>query len=349
MVNLRCSLPVCRSACPVSFALTIIAGLLLFADSALSRAQAVEEKVHVAPIERMPGDATSSRRPVDPKLSPGIKPLRVDVDLVLVPVTITDTMNRPVMGLERRDFALYEDNVPQEIRFFSTEDAPISVGVILDTSKSMSNKIDDARDAVSEFFQTANPQDEYFVISFSDRPTVVADSTRSIGYIQSRLAATKPGGHTALLDAIYLGMAKLRQATYPRRALLIISDGGDNHSRYTAGEIKNLVQEGDVQIYGIGLFDRIFKTPEEWAGKRLLTEITQATGGRTIALANARDLPAVAAEVSLELRNQYILGYHSNNVAHDGKWRRIRVRMGQSTKAARAQVYCRRGYLAATE
>jgi Ca-activated chloride channel family protein len=323
---------------------TMLAALLVLAGAPPVLAQDLEEKVHLAPLDPLPSSQSQASGVAAPNL---IKPLSVDVDLVLVPVSITDGMNRPVTGLEKQSFALYEDNVQQEIRFFSTEDAPISVGVILDLSKSMSNKVDDARQAVSEFFKTANPDDEYFVITFADRPKLLADSTRSIGFIQSRLAGAKPGGHTALLDAIYLGMAKLRQSTYSRRALVIISDGGDNRSRYTAREIKSLVQEGDVQIYGIGIFNNLFKTPEEWAGKRLLTEITQATGGRTLTLQNSKDLPKVAATVSLELRNQYVLGYHSKNVNRDRRWRRINVRLEQPPAIAHAQVSCKRGYLAA--
>lgn len=317
---------------------------LVFGLSVPALSQSSDVPVHVMPRPSSARPSTTGTVPARPT------PLvQVDVNLVLVPVTITDRMNRPVTGLEKENFAIYENDILQEIRFFSTEDAPISVGLILDLSKSMSNKIDAAREAVSEFFKTANPDDEYFMITFADRPSVLADSTRSIGYIQSRLAGAKAGGHTALLDAIYMGMAQLRHATYARRALVIISDGGDNHSRYTASEIKSLVEEGDVQIYAIGIFDGIFKTPEEWSGKRLLTEITRATGGRTLTLSNLRDLPTVAATVSLELRNQYILGYHSNNAAHDGRWRKIRVRLNESTKTARAQIFAKGGYVAATE
>ena len=174
---------------------------------------------------------------------------------------------------------------------FRPKDSPISVGVLLDLSSSMTNKIDIARHALEEFFNNANAEDDYFVLGFADTPQLLADTTESVKELESKLTSATPKGSTALFDAIYLAMAKLRKAKYARRALFIISDGGDNHSRYNSREIKQLVEESDVEIYAIGIFDSIFKTYEEWAGKRLLTGITQATGGRTIAVNDINDLP----------------------------------------------------------
>src|SRR5579864_1722799 len=220
-----------------------------------------DDDVHITPrhlpTEPKPMDT------IDPALKTHTKPIVKDVDLVLVPVTITDPLNRLVTGLDRQNFAVFEGKDKQEIRHFSSEDAPISLGVIFDMSGSMADKIDKSRQAVVEFFRTANPQDEFFLIAFSDKPEVLVDFTSSVEDIQSRLAFTIPKGRTALLDAIYLGMNRMRRAKYERKALLIVSDGGDNHSRYTEGEIKAMVREADVQIYGIGLFDREGKTAEE--------------------------------------------------------------------------------------
>jgi Ca-activated chloride channel family protein len=302
-------------------------------------AQSDEEPVHVASREiPRPPDVSGE------SLFPHTRPIRADVNVVLVPVTVTDTMNRPVLGLAKEDFRIYEGKQLQQIRYFSTEDGPISIGVLLDLSKSMSNKIDLAREALGEFFKTANPEDDYFVITFSDRPELLADATQSIGTIRAKLAEAAPSGHTALLDAIYLGLNKARHSRYKRRALLIISDGGDNCSRYRSREIRSLVQESDVEIYAIGIFDSIFKTPEEWAGKRLLTEITKATGGHTVSLGNPRQLPEIAAAISLELRSQYVLGYLPNNTAREGAWCKINVRLNPSGTTAHAQVYFKRGY-----
>jgi len=315
-----------------------VLGLLLFLSlfSTCARPQSADD-VHISPSAA--GERTIAG------LESGGRPLRVGVDVVLVPVTVTDSMNRPVLGLEKQDFSLFEDDQPQDIRYLWTEDAPISVGILLDLSRSMSNKIDDARAALGEFFKDANPEDDYFVITFADRPEVLADTTQSAGSIQAKLASAAPAGHTALLDAIYLGITKLRSARYSRRALVIISDGGDNHSRYRKPDIRRLVQEADVQIYAMGIFDSVFKTPEEWAGKRLLTEITEATGGRTLTLDKPRQLPQLAAAVSLELRNQYVLGFRPAHAASDHRWRRIKVRTTAARGDAPLQVRSKKGYL----
>ena len=324
--------------------MALLSVALLFVFPARGQSQ-TSDQVHIVPGRQ----ATPKTIPADASLTVHSKPFRADVDLVLVPVTVTDSMNRPVVGLNKGDFSLYEDGSLQRIRSFWCDDSPISVGVILDLSKSMSNKLDVAREALAQFFALGNPEDDYFVITFADRATLLAYASQSIGTIQARLANAAAGGHTALLDAIYLGENELRQARYKRRALLIISDGGDNRSRFTAGELKRLVEEEDVTVYAIGLFDKVFKTPEEWAGKRLLTQITEATGGRTATLSNPKDLPQAASEISIEMRNQYFLGYRPSNAARDGKWRRIKVRVSPPAKTAQLQVYSKSGYRASVE
>ncbi len=224
-----------------------IAILLVLSAFTLSlAAQNSTEDVHIQPRIQPPAPAEPAG---DASLRTHTKPYKVDVNLVLVPVTITDPMNRLVTGLDRDNFNLFEGKDQQEIRTFSSEDAPISLGVIFDMSGSMSSKIERAREAVIEFFKTANPQDEFFLITFADKPEELADFTSSVDDIQGRLVYTIPKGRTALLDAIYLGVTKMRQAKYPKKALLIISDGGDNHSRYTEGEIRSMVKEADVLIY----------------------------------------------------------------------------------------------------
>ncbi len=294
-------------------------------------------------------DAELYKGTADPTLRTHTKPFRKDVDLVLVPVSVTDPMNRLVTGLEKENFMLTDNGQMQEIKHFSSEDAPISLGVIFDVSGSMSNKIDKSRDAVVEFFRTANPQDEFFVITFSEKPEVLADFTQSVEDIQSRLVLAEPKGRTALLDAIYLGMTRMRKAKYEKKALLIISDGGDNHSRYTENEIKSMVKEADVQIYGIGLYDRDFKTPEEREGPALLSEITEVTGGRTFAIGSTNELADVATKIGIELRNQYILGYRPSNGSHDGKWRKIKVRLNPPKGLPPLHVYAKTGYYAPTQ
>jgi Ca-activated chloride channel family protein len=309
---------------------------------------AQDDQVHIQPRD-VKNTTPTVADTVDPSLRTHTKPLKKEVDLVLVPVTITDPMNRLVTGLEKDNFLLTDNGQPQQIRHFSSEDAPISLGVIFDLSGSMNDKIDKSRQAVVEFFRTANPQDEFFLITFSDKPEVLADFTSSVEDIQGKLVYANPKGRTALLDAIYLGMNRMQQAKYERKALLIISDGGDNHSRYTEGEIKSMVREADVQIYGIGLFDRDFKTPEEREGPSLLNDVTEATGGRTFIIDSPSELADVATKIGIELRNQYVLGYRPTNPAHDGRWRKIKVKLNPPKGLPPLHVYAKTGYYAPTE
>ncbi len=307
--------------------------------------------VHIAPRE-----ADKAPEPPKPEMlasttgmSTHVHPLKVDVDLVLVPVTITDPMNRLVTGLDKGNFQLFEGNSSQEIRTFSSEDAPVSLGVIFDSSGSMASKMDRAKDAVMEFFKTANPQDEFFMITFNDEPEAITDFTNSVDEIQNKLVFAVPRHRTALLDAIYMGISKMRQAKYAKKALLIISDGGDNHSRYTEGEIKSLVKEADVMIYAIGIYDRYSSTVEERLGPQLLSDITELTGGRAFTIDNPNDLGDVATKIGVELRNQYVLGYRPTKVVRDGKWRKIKVKLLPPKGLPPLRVYARTGYYAPAE
>jgi len=195
----------------------------------------------------------------------------------------------------------------------------------------------------------SNPKDDFFLITFSDRPQLLVDFTTSLEDIQKRLIYAVPEGHTSLLDAIYMGLAKIRHSSYQRRALLIISDGGDNRSRYTCSQIKRMVEESDVQLYSLGIFDSIFQTPEERAGRQLLESVTQATGGRTFAIKDVQDLPEAASRIALELRNQYVLAYRSSNSARDGKWRKIKVTIVPPAGMPQLHVYAKSGYYSPAE
>jgi VWFA-related protein len=219
-------------------------------------AQTLTDDVHVTPRMGRQSKVDSDK---DLSLQTGTGRINVNVDLVLLPVSITDLMNRPVIGLEKENFRVFEGKELQDIRHFSGEDIPVSLGVIFDTSGSMSTKIDRAREAIVQFFKTANPEDEFFMIAFSDKPEQLSDFTNSVEDIQDSLLYTMPKGRTALLDAIYFGIGKMMEAKYQRKALLIISDGGDNRSRYTEGEIKNLVKEADVMIYALVHMTTIFR------------------------------------------------------------------------------------------
>jgi Ca-activated chloride channel homolog len=275
--------------------------------------------------------------------------LHVDVDMAMVNVTVTDPYNRLVTGLDPDNFRVYEDNVEQEIVTFSSEDVPISIGVIFDFSGSMSNKVGKAREAALQFFKTANPQDEFFLVSFNERAELTSAFTNSVEDLQSRLMLTSPKGRTALLDAIYLGLSEMRGAHNAKRALLILSDGGDNHSRYNENDIKRLVREADTQLYAIGIFDPLGsrnRTPEELKGPSLLSEVTEMTGGRVFAVERIEDLPDIATKIGMELRNQYVLGYRPSNKAHDARWRKIKIKLRAPRGLPPLTVFAKTGYYA---
>ena len=277
--------------------------------------------------------------------APRASSIHVSVDLVLVPVTVTDSLNRPQTNLTRDDFKVYDGQQPQQIRYFSKEDGPISVGLLLDVSSSMQDKIDKERAALDQFFRNANPEDDYFVITFNNRPRVLSDVTQSTESIQTELGLVQPSGSTALLDAVYLGISKLHSAKYPRRALVMISDGGDNSSRYKFKEIKSIVAESDVMLYAIGIFDSTpFKSFEETMGKRWLSAMTDVSGGRTSTIQDVTKLPEECALLSRELRSQYVLGYAPLERATDGKWHKIKIVVTGPSDKGPLRSYYRRGY-----
>ncbi len=329
-----------------SFACLLLATLLL--GLGLSAQAQETDDVHITPRVQ-PTTPKPPASTLTPSLSTHTRPYKVDVDLVLVPVTITDPMNRLVTGLDQTNFEVFEGSEKQQIRHFSSEDAPISLGVIFDVSGSMSNKFDKSKEAVVEFFRTANPQDEFFVISFSDRPELLSDFTPSVEDIQSRLVTATPKGRTSLLDAIYMGLHQMRNAHHERKALLIISDGGDNHSRYTESEIKSIVKEADVQVYAIGIFDLAPRTEEERLGPVMLSDITDVTGGRTFTVDNPNELADIATKIGIELRNQYVLGYRPSKAARDGKWRKIKVKLLPPKGLPPLHIYAKTGYYAPTQ
>jgi Ca-activated chloride channel homolog len=276
--------------------------------------------------------------------------IRTHSELVLVPVTVTDPKNRVVVGLGQENFQLYEGKQSQEIKHFSREDAPVSLGVILDVSGSMATKIERAREAVLKLLEASNPQDEFFLITFSDIPNMVQTFTRTIGDMQEQLLLVRPKGQTALLDAIYMGLNKMHEAKYARKALLLISDGGDNHSRFTEKEVKSRIKESDVLVYSVGVFDREFATREERLGPELLTEISEVTGGQCYTLENPNYLPTITEHIGLELRNQYVLAYSPNRSKNDGKWRKINVKLTQLPKRVpQLYVHARGGYYKRSE
>jgi Ca-activated chloride channel family protein len=321
--------------------------LIFWAPSATAQGVGTTDDVHVSP--RVLPDPAPAKEAVSAgsSFNTHSKPYKTESDLVLVPVTITDPMNRLVTGLDKENFNVYEGKEAQEIKHFSSEDAPVSLGVIFDMSGSMSSKIERAREAVVEFFKTANPQDEFFLVSFNDHAELVSAFTNSADDLQNRLSFTGAKGRTALLDAIYLGLSEMRTARNGKRALLIISDGGDNNSRYNEKDIKRLVREANTQLYSIGIFDALEfrnRTPEELNGPSLLNEVTALSGGRAFAVGNINDLPDIASKIGAELRNQYILGYRPSDKSHDARWRKVKVKLRAPKGLPPLSVSAKTGY-----
>ena len=306
----------------------ILAGIALALSSAAPGAD--------GPLRSDEGRVSPRPAPLNPSLnSTGTRNIRLDIKVVQIPVTVTDPSDRPVRDLRKDDFHLFEDNVEQNIAYLHTEEAPASVGLIFDASGSMHNKIETSVAAVDQFFQTNLPGDEFLLVRFSTLPHLLTGFTSDTTQISAWLHATEPSGWTALYDAIYLGIQKMKSARNPRRALLILSDGGDNNSRYTAAEIRNLVREADVRIYSLGLLQ----------SSHVLERISDETGGRMIHVRKMSDLPDAMDKLSRDLRSQYVLGYYSSNPQNDGRYRHVRVQVTQPDVRAS----WRRGYYAPLE
>lgn len=291
----------------------------------------------------------------------GTAAFHTDSTLVLVPVSVTDPTNRYVLGLDKQDFTIFEDGVEQKVTHFANEDAPLSIGLLVDTSGSMGTKLDTSREAVSDFVKTLNKSDEAFLVEFSDKAELSVPLTSDGKVIDTAMTSASSGGLTALLDAVHMGLQEMKHAKNPRKALLVISDGGDNNSRYTATEIADLVREADVQIYAMGVFEPTLSfslpstltkgklAPEELDGPRLLSEIANQTGGRAIAANSLRELPGIAERIGIELRNQYVLAYTPQNANHDGKYRKIEVKLQQPKALPELKARWRLGYYAPSE
>jgi VWFA-related protein len=273
--------------------------------------------------------------------------IRVDSALVLVPAQVTNFVGTPVTDLHKEDFRVFEDGVEQPITNFSRDDAPLSIGLLFDISGSMRNKIKKATEAAAAFFKTSNPQDEFFLIEFSDRPKLTVPFTSDPDEVYDRIAHAKPFGRTSLLDAIHMAMGEMKHAQNTRKALVIVSDGGDNRSRHTEREIKNAMLESDLQVYAMGIFDPLDTAKhsvEEQNGPRLLEELADQSGGREYPVSSLDDLPSISARIGDQLRNEYLIGYTPQNSERDGKYRIISVKVTPQAQIPDLRVYHRHGY-----
>jgi Ca-activated chloride channel family protein len=289
-----------------------------------------------------------SQQSSDAPQSSGSQTLKVDVDLVQVSATVTNARNQYVTGLEKEHFQIWEDKIQQEIVYFSAEDVPISLGIIFDVSGSMKDKLSIARDAAVTFLKSGNPDDEYFLVEFADRPEVAQDFTTDISRLQNHLIFTPAKGMTALYDSVYLGLEKLKEGSNPKKALLLITDGEDNRSRYTFSNVKEFVKEQDVQIYSIGIVsDFSSQLGSGRIGRGLIEELSELTGGRSFFPDSVYELEDICTKIAIELKNQYVIGYNSTNQAKDGKWRKLSMKIDPPKGLPRLNVRYKSGYYAA--
>ena len=309
---------------------------VLFAISALAQIPAT-----ITPRQRPASQSEQSRQTV----------LRVDSSLVVIPTWVTTADGASVTTLDRENFRVIEDNVEQPIAYFNKDDAPLSIGLLFDTSGSMRNKMDKASESAAAFFRTANSEDEFFLVEFNDRAKLTIPFTPDSGEIYSRIAATKPSGRTSLLDAIQVAVKQMKKARHSRKAIVIISDGGDNWSWHTARQIRGELLESDVQLYAMGIFDAELdsRSPaENRHGPALLEELAGQTGGRHYPVGNLNDLPAISAKIGNDLRNEYLLGYYPAE-SRDGKYRHVKVTLALPDNMPPLRANYRRGYYAPSE
>jgi Ca-activated chloride channel family protein len=273
-------------------------------------------------------------------------------NLVVIPVSVTDQANRFVIDLQKKDFQIFEDGVEQTIAHFSDEEAPLSVGLAFDESGSMDLKLRRSRDAAAELLKTMSAGDEAFLVEFNEKVKVSVPFTSKAQDISNALTNSQPGGLTAMLDAVDVSLKEMKKAKNPRKAIVIVSDGGDNSSHYTSAQIESLVREADVEIYSMGVFEPTFSIglpAEEVSGPKLLSEISQQTGGRAFAASLSSDLPAVAARIAIELRNQYVLAYYPKDQIRDGKYHKVEVKIVQPKGISAVKAHWRTGYYAPSD
>lgn len=271
-----------------------------------------------------------------------------NTDLITLTVTVTDTYGRYVSGLSKGAFAVFDNKQQQEITYFSDDDSPVSVGVIFDVSGSMSgDKVRRARDALSKFIQTSHDSDEYFLIAFNSRAQLLLDKTRDGDSILNKLTFVETKSQTALYDACYLGVEKVQRGAHPKRALLLISDGQDNDSRYTFNELRKLLKESDVTLYAIGILSGSDAgSALGMEGQGILDELSGVSGGKAFFPRSAAEMDDIFEQIALELRHQYSIGYKPDAFANDGKWHKVKVKVTPPRGLPRLFVRSKEGYYA---
>lgn len=327
----------------VGIALVFSLVILFVVFNSLSPALSQEKTPQKPPSEAAP----ASPEPTPPgQLIEG--PVITNTDLITFTVTVTDTYGRFVSGLNKNAFTVLDDKLPQEITFFSDDDAPVSVGILFDVSGSMSgDKVRRARDALSKFVQTSHNSDEYFLIGFNSRAQLLLDKTRNGDAVLDKMTFVQTRGNTALYDACYLGVEKVQRGAHPKRALLLISDGQDNNSRYTFNELRRLLKESDVVLYGVGILgggDAGSALGME--GQGILDELASVSGGKAFFPRSPAEMDDIFEQIALELRHQYSIGYKPTNFSNDGKWHKVKVKVAPPRGLPKLFVRTKEGYYA---
>lgn len=270
---------------------------------------------------------------------------RVESKLVLVPVTVIDRCGATVAGLNREAFTVTENGRAQNIASFNEDDAPVSIGIVFDISGSMNAVLGPARAALRAVLDDANPADEAFIDTVSTRPGLHAGFTSDSVSLFNQFISRNPAGDTALVDTIYSAVQQVRRGIHARKALIVISDGMDNHSRYSKAELMSRLTEADLQLYTIALgSSEAGKKPielrEESQGFVFMDELATGTGGIGFRVRTGPEIEKAARTIGHALRNRYNLGYVPDSATPSGQWRRINVKVaGQGLR-----VYARRGY-----
>ena len=332
--------------------LSLLALLLVILPTGAWAQDKLEHKIPIDPTAAKPVEtppAEEQKEQKDQKQGNEIVgPVIVNTDLITFTVTVTDTYGRYVSGLGKNAFTVLDDKKPQEITFFSDDDSPVSVGVIFDVSGSMGgDKVRRARDALSKFIQTSHDSDEYFLIAFNSRAQLLLDKTRDGNAVLDKLTFVQTKNNTALYDACYLGVEKVQRGAHPKRALLLISDGQDNNSRYTFNELRRLLKESDVTLYGIGILSgNDAGSSLGMEGQGILDDLASVSGGKAFFPRSAAEMDDIFEQIALELRHQYSIGYKPTDFANDGHWHRIKVKVTPPRGLPRLFVRSKEGYYA---
>jgi Ca-activated chloride channel homolog len=300
-----------------------------------------------APAQELPHrgaetPAVSVARRAPPTTGTSERRMTIEVRNVLVPVTVTDPLGRPVTGIPQSAFQIFEDDVEQRVSYFANEPAPVSVGILFDASASMEKKIDKSRAAVTRLFDSFMPGDEYFLVEFNDSPNLLSSFTPNVVELQERLTFIEPRGWTALIDAIYLAVARMKEARNGHKALVVLSDGADNNSRFSEPEVKSMLRESDVSVYAVAILgEGVSKR-----SMRLLSAVADESGGQMFPVTKISQLPDAIANISDAIREQYVLGYRPANSDRDGKFRRVRVKIAPPPDLPPLHISWRTGYYA---